>query len=490
MLKQSTMQPNHANIKPVKFSYRYLQALFAMETQYEDRNKFRVRRNGQGRLLAHLTKADIQLATILQVGVNAEGKIKYTNRHQMYQHLSSFYETPINKDQFYAAFDKFVLHGLLSSNNEPDGTISIELNHYLEPDGKLGRFVLLPTLVFSRALTDESIAVQKLYYYGCGQQGNENGKLLQINFDRLSDLLHRQEPGHIRKILERLADSKWNGQPLFAIARVERNMFGRPKAVYQVNAALLPTYTAGESYRTLFPTKKGYRRLLKRLEGYLGAIGCEAFISYADGRSLQELTLMLKDKSEGYIRLVVQRIRDLMDKMASVPDMLSTIRAELQDKASAVLLAVMQETGIMGYLPKRSIPTFTEELKSIPKATMQRACRAAKPDLELYYSRPGAWDVRDYQRPSVKMDRLHEQIDMSVFYAWAYRNKLDPSSFMAAADQAYDYLAAGKTAAEVAQWLAWEMDSLPIWSPIPDPPDGFCLATFLQPYIERLQPSC
>lgn len=330
-------QADLSQIKPVKFSYRFLQSLLATESDFENRGKFRFRRNGQGRLMHHLTKADLQFATILQVGINAQGQAEYTNRHQMYQHLERYYEDPINKDQFYAAFDKFVMLGLLQVTQSHKGYINIEVLHYLEPDGTLGRFVTLPSLIYSQAFTAEPIAVQKMYYYACGQQGNEHHKLLQINFDKLSGMLHRQEPGHIRKIIDRLAQPFLDEQPLFSIGRMERNVFGRPKAVYQVNPSLLPAYVAGESYRELFPHKKGYRRLLKRLEAYLKALGCKAIVDH--DQFLYELTFMLKDKSEGYIRYVVNRIAE-MDIMKPASEILGIIREELHDRAAAALLGI------------------------------------------------------------------------------------------------------------------------------------------------------
>ncbi|PWW01199.1 hypothetical protein DFQ01_11089 [Paenibacillus cellulosilyticus] len=75
-------------------------------------------------------------------------------------------------------------------------------------------------------------------------------------------------------------------------------------------------------------------------------------------------------------------------------------------------------------------------------------------------------------------------MNMATFYHMALRMKTDPKAFIAASEQAYDLILQGKTPADDASWFAWGTDRLPQWQPIPDPPEEFCLVSFLHPYME------
>lgn len=109
--------------------------------------------------------------------------------------------------------------------------------------------------------------------------------------------------------------------------------------------------------------------------------------------------------------------------------------------------------------------------------------------MEHSYSRPGAWNSLDYHKPSVARDHLNAHIDLKVYYQMAFQMKIDPEAFHNAIDRAYHQIIKGMPVSEVASWLAWELDRLPKWEPVPDPPTDFCLVSFLQPYIDQLQPT-
>ncbi|MGG4145679.1 hypothetical protein ABEW34_21520 [Paenibacillus algorifonticola] len=464
---------------PIKFSYRYLQALLGIEA-CPTRKTFRQRRDGQIRLANKLTKADLQLAITLQVGIQTDGISNFVNRHIVYLKLQEIFETPVTKDQFYAAFEKFEMHKLITVGNESHtGTMSLKLESYLESDGQLGRFFLLPNLVCSAAFGMLPIAAQKLYMYACGQQGDQRGKMLQLNYDKLGDLIRREEPSHIRRVLELLGTQPIVGsQPLFSVARSERNVFNQPKAVFQVNADLMPRHIQGIHYRSIFPAKKSYRQLIARLEGYLTAIGCESFTVWKNGQALLRLAALLKNKSETAIKYVMARIREFSLQGDYPETMLNDIRLEIVDKSTAALLNIAKDTGVIRYVQNRS--EFVSKLKGLAKAGFRKLCKGALIELERNFARPAAYGSLDYRKPNLETEELESVIDLECYRAKAFRMERDPASFIDLVQDAYYKWLNGLSPSDVAHWIAWELDKLPQWTPIPDPPRHFCVATFLQ----------
>jgi hypothetical protein len=475
------MNETHSHT-PIKFSYRFLKALFAIEQTFETRETFHTS-SGRTRLMSHLTKADLQLAMTLQVGIQTAGISTYINRHIIYLKLIEIFETPVNKDQFYAAYQKFVLHKLILEIKEKHtGTISISLPSYLEPDGLLGRFVLLPGLVTASAYTLLPIAMQKLYLYACGQQGDERRKVLQLNFSKLGELIHREDNSHIRKVLEQLGETiVKDGQALFTIARMERNLFGEPKAVFQVNAALMPRHVTGIHYRSIFPAKKSYRRLMAQLKGYLVAIGCESFMEWKNGDGMLQLAALLKDKSASVIRYVMARIRESHEKNGDNPEKtLNDIRLEMKDKGAAALLAITKDTGVLRFVKENKRESFIDKLKGFSKQGFRKRCHRALITLEQQYTRPGAYNTLDYTKSTLVAHELELVMDLKSFRHVAVANRLDPVAFNDMITIAGHKLRQGELPDTLVRWIAWEMDKLPTWKPIPDPPLDFCLATYLQ----------
>ncbi|RJX40951.1 hypothetical protein D3P09_02730 [Paenibacillus pinisoli] len=472
---------NKLHTQPIKFSYRFLKALFDIEQDYDNRVIYRTRLNGSGRLAHHVTKADLQLATTLQKFVNVNGELVFTNRHMIYQQLRALYEAPVNKDQFYAAFEKFQFNRLISTSPDSPETIKVILHSYLEPNGDLGRFVLYPSLITSMHFSKLPLSHQKFYYYACGQQGDQRGKILQINFDSLYELLHRQEPGHIRRILVDLASHPFQDQqPLLKVGRMETNMFGRPKAVYQVNGALLPSYIAGEHYRESMPIKKGIRRLLKRLEGYFLASGCDNERWYQPA-FLNELAALIKGKSENYIKYVMGRVTKLgQGSLYKASEMLEIIKSELCDKAAGMRLAIAESTNVLNYLTGSKLE-FGKSIRDIPIGTFRRICKQILPKLEKTYGRPAAYGTLDYKRPSVELQELEKALDLHTLRIMAFKQQLDPGAFLDLTQDAYRiWQSDNSKPSDLMNWLVWKMDELPKWRMHPDPPSDFDLFQFIQ----------
>lgn len=476
----------HSQPKPIKqaikLSYRFLQALFAIEVQYDSRTMFRVRNNGAGRLANHLTKADFQLAFTLHKVVNKEGKLHYTNRHLIYQQLTALFEKPLSKDQFYQAFEKFIFNRLISVTADSQDTIMLTMHNYLEPDGNLGRFVLMPALVCSQAFAELPLTHQKMYVYACGQQGDQRGKVLQINFEHLYEMLHRHEPRLIRSILHDLATMLVVDQePLFAIGRTESNVMGRPKAVYQVNAKALPAYEAGASYRMPGALmKKGIARLMRRLKGYLDAAGCEGLPWYT-ASMLFDLAALLRGKSDAYITYVMQRVKQMGQQSFKMADrMLEQIKAEISNRAAGIRLAIADQVGILKYAFS-SLDQFADAFAHMGRYQFKRLCQRVIPHLERDYSRPAACSPRDYRRPSPETEELEKVMDLSTFRMVALQRKRDPERFIQLVQDAYILWMDGKVA-DLNFWFAQEMEHLPPWQPVADPPPDFNLIHYINQF--------
>ncbi|GMK47516.1 hypothetical protein PghCCS26_46460 [Paenibacillus glycanilyticus] len=486
MLKQllnPTSQPSYH--KSIVFSDRFLQAFFAIEHEYDNREMFRIRANGKGRLLAHMTKADLQLATMLHVYAY-NGKLEEVpNRYYLYQRMEELYEEPVNKDQFYAAFEKFLQLGLLGvSQDELLGHLELTLPHAIDPEtGKAGRLVLLPSLVFGRSFTCKPLALQKLYYYSCMRQGQDYDRLLQWNFEHLAPFMHRYESSHVKRLLKQAGEMTYAGVPLFSVIRTESNVVGEPKAVYQVNKALLPRYERGGHYHERLPLKKSYKRLLSRLEGLLEHAGIGEYAVMDEGRPMRQLALLLKDKTDSYWHIVVDRLsRMYVETGRFTANVLDTIKAELHDRFSAFLLGTLKQTGLFSYLSSGQMDVFCQSMRGVPKAAYRRACWAAAATARANYSRPAVYNTLDYYKRSVQLDELEEILPLENYRRQALDVGADPESFFVALLHAHDFIRI-KPIDEINQWLEVEINRLPKWKPIIDPPAGFDLSSFIQSHM-------
>lgn len=482
LLKPTSLPSIH---KPIVFSNLFLQAFFAMEHDYDNRKMFHIRANGKGRLLGHMTKADLQLATMLHVYAY-NGKLEEVpNRHFLYQRMEELYEEPVNKDQFYAAYEKFLQLGLVTvSQDELLGHLALTLPHTVDPDtGKVGRLVLLPSLVLSRAFTRKPLALQKFFYYACARQGQDYERNLQWSFEHLAPFLHRYEYSHVKGLLKQAGEMTFAGKPLFSVMRTESNVIGEPKAVYQVNKALMPRYERGGQYHERLPLKRSFKRLLSRLEGLLEHAGIAEYAVMDEGRPMRQLALLLKDKTDSYWHIVIDRLRRLYAETGRFTgNVLDTIKAELHDRFSSFLLGTLKQTGLFTCLPAEQMDAFCASMRGIPKAVYRRACWAAAAEMRANYSRPAVYNTLDYYKPSLQLEELEEVLAVEQYRRQALQVGADPEAFFTALDCAYDLLRS-KPAIEVDDWLKAEIKRLPKWKAIIDPPIGFDLSFFIQSHM-------
>lgn len=476
-MQYTTYQMTQPHTKqPIKFSYRFLQTLFAIESDYESRKVYKTRNNGARRLAHHLTKADLQLAVTMQKIVNNDGEVWLTNRHLLYQQVRTFFESPVHKDQFYQAFEKFVFNGLISVLHQDGQTITVKLNHYLEPSGTLGRFIVLPELLFSKDFTALSIAQQKWYLYACGQQGDQHKKVLQQNLDSLYDMLHRQEPGHVKRIISALTEPfAGSNEPLLSIAKLESNVLGYPKMIYQVNNHWLIPYNKGDHGRIAMPIQKSFRRLIARVEGYFSA----ADSTYSAMFKIK-LASLLKGKSERYISYVMGRAVQMgQDLLMSADKVLEQIKLEICDRAAGIRLLIAEQTGVLAYLGKASKKDFVEAFPHKPHV-FRRFCKQILPQLQEQCSVPAAFNTACYRKPNEATREVERLVHLETLRSVALAQQLDPVAFMYLTNDAYAYWKQYRcTADELTKWMIAQMDNLPKWVPVPDVSPTFNLIAFV-----------
>lgn len=478
---------------PVVGSVRFMTKLFELEEQFGIQDVFFRRKSGQGRLIYHVTKADMQLAMTLQVGFNTKGILEEATRHQIYNKLAELYEDPVCVEQFYQACSKFVEAGLISCTSEAYNR-SFTLQHYLEPETQdMGRFVLYHPVIFTQAFTDLPVAAQRWYLYACLQQGSQADKLLQRNWQNITPLVHVQSKYQMEQLLKHMRTPLWEGQALFSIGRIERNMIGGKKVVYQVNPALIPTYEPEQEYHEVIVVKNRYRSLQRFLRQLLAECGLAELEDAQEGRFFRQLLQVAKGKSKSYIRAVLSYIQELYWKHRYLPeDLISYIRRDLRDQVTEQVLSVLQQTGIYHFLApagtsqQERIPEFVETMRGLPVNMLRRACKAALPDLMSLYSRPAALGNIDYARGTVPDEIIH-RLQLQTYRQLAFDLQKDPKRYMeleAAAVSCYrQYALKGQDVELLQSWLRNEVRDIAIWKPVADAPADFKLEQFLLPYL-------
>jgi hypothetical protein len=479
--------------KPVVVSTRFMNTLFKLiESDYADKaQKYRFRSyfgERVGRLKNHITKADLQLATTIQVGFNTLGQLEFSNKHQIYLKLKELYENiaACSKEQFYAAFEKFVEHGLiLSTRDEFTGDEHFTLNHYLEPEsGKIGRFVLLHPVVFTQAFASMPICKQKLFYHAAIQQGQVDRELQWNLRDGLFDFIHRNQVNQVRDILSSMTSQPvFRGQALFAVAEIKRNVIGGFKAVYKLNPSFVVKHETGaEEYHEVIPAKKGYRRLTRYLRSLFAELGIGEFELLHGGRCFHQLVFMLKDKNKSFIRYVVYRIQEIYNEHFIFPEnILDFLKEEIQNKAMTTLLAIIKESRLYSFLVpygkrrQERITEFMSKFAGMEKTTFRKMCAAAAPQLYQLYGIAPANGAASY----TKVHTLDDKIDIQPVRMMAYHLRKSPYHYHPLEHEADQKLWKREHPSSVIKWLQNEIGKLPQWELEAAPPPDFKLEDFM-----------
>ncbi|SDP01733.1 hypothetical protein SAMN04487897_1314 [Paenibacillus sp. yr247] len=477
----------------VAVSQIFLQAFFEIEKHYADKSeKFRFRSfKGQqvGRLKNHITKADLQLFTTVQKYCNPFGKLREGySKHELYIQLKNLYcDNACSKDQFYAAFNKFVLHNLISV--EIDSFTNEELytlNQYVDSQtGKVGYLSLLHPVVFTEAFNEMPICQQKLFYQAVTQQGGKERSIQRNLNDGLFEFLHRKQVNQVRAILDNLvAKPIYGTKPLFAAAEIKKNVVGGYKAVYRVHSDFIIPYVSGQGdeYHAELPFKKRYRRIARFMREVMAELGIGEFELFKEGRSFYQLFRLVKDKGFSYIRTVLTRIRDIHKTHFVYPDnVLDFLKDEIHNKSMTILLAIAQETGVYKFIApygtdrQERFNAFGSSMKGIDKGTFRRLCKLAAPKLLKEYGVSPVAGVTSY----VKVPKLDNSLDMPRVRLKALHFEKCPEKYHDLEYKAEFKLRKNEHPSAITKWLLKEVEKLPTWELFVDPPRDFRLEEYL-----------
>lgn len=479
---------------PVVGSVRFMTKLFELEEQFGISDVFFKRKSGHGRLIYHVTKADIQLAMTLQVGFNTKGVLEDANRYQVYNKLKDLYEDPVCVEQFYQAFSKFLETGLISCTADTYSR-AFTLQHYLEPETEeIGRFVLYHPIVFSKAFTDLPVAAQRWFLYACLQQGAQSDKLLQRNWHNIMPLVHARSKYQMEQLLVHMRTPLLDGQALFNIGRIERNAIGGKKVVYQVNAALIPVYEPELEYHDIIVVKNRYRPLQRFLRQLLVDTRLTELENVQEGRFFRQLLQVAKGKSKSYIRVVITYIKEMYQQHRYLPeDLMDYIRKDLRDQVTGQVLGILQQTGVYPFLApsgttqQERIPQLVSKIRGLPLNMLRRACRAALPTLKELYSKPAALGTIDYVRGSGCSAEIEHRLELHSSRQMAFTLQKDPSSYMALEASVVScykqHALTGQDLYHLQNWFRSEIRDLDQWRPVADAPTDFRLEEFLLSYL-------
>ncbi|RRJ54989.1 hypothetical protein EHV15_36080 [Paenibacillus oralis] len=471
--------------KDIALTDGFIDALFSISEKIHSSEKFRVRSNGSSRLVWHVTEADLMLMVTLHVCFNSEGKIQNVSRHQIYQKLHELYEDPCCDDQFYIAFEKFVKLGLIEE--KVSGVISeFSMNHFINPDtNKISRLVVVNPFVFSKQFTDLPISAQKFVFDLLRKQGNEKGKEVFYWLDKgkgILQQLHKKHVYELKNILTLLSETIFKNVPLIKSWKIEaKTGTSLPKLTVIINESLTSSYVPGTHYREVIPGKGTYRRVIKRLQKLLSDNMIGEFEFLNNGSDFYQLVHLLRGKSHKYMAYVVDKIRELYEKNRVFPsDIIDFIKDELRHKAMVTYLEIAKQTGVYKFIsPKKLDESRLFEFASAASFYNQRQfaaiCLKSLSRLERNYTRPPAYDHRDY----AKSVELGHYLDTLTIRKYAFSLEKCPERYHELEIQALVRIEQGNNREEVREWLFKKIDLLPKWTLVPDVPLNFKLEEYL-----------
>ncbi|MEI7026183.1 hypothetical protein [Paenibacillus sp. y28] len=477
---------------PISTSYTFYQKLLSWEEQ-SDKTAFKRRKDGQIRLRYSLTKADLQLAHALHVGVYTSGELHFSNRHQIYRKLEELHEAPVCIEQFYEAFEKFVTNGLIiTKRDKVTGDYHYKLPDYSVPtkgkkDDEDKGFVPLHPIVFSRAFTQLPIAAQRWFIKAALLQRNFPNKELEWNEVNLQKIVHTHTRGQLQKLIEYMTKPCWQGTALFRHVRIEKNRENKAKLVFSLHPDLLTPYVEGTKYRDPIPGKHS-RLHIQQLKRWLQMYKLEPLEHANEGATFIQLAFILKRKSQAYTHVVLSHLAALYQEHGVIPeDMVRYVQRDLHDKVTTNVLAIAKQTGVYDYISTGSeqiskrLADFAAAFRDTPLAAFRHACRKAYQVLSSshHYSRSPVIGQMDYHRPSPWTDRM----DMFRLRSMAFTLGKDPDAFWDKQHAAEARLMRGELPYVLEQWFFEQIPQLPSWNRVPDPPRGFRLEQFLQAYL-------
>lgn len=471
--------------KDIALTDGFIDALFNISEKIHTSEKFRVRPNGSSRLVWHVTEADLMLMVTLHECFNSEGKIQNVSKHQIYKRLHELYEDPCCDDQFYIAFEKFIKLGLIEE--KVSGVISeFRINHFIDPNtNKISRLVIVNPFVFSKQFTDLPISAQKLVFDLLRKQGNEKGKEVFYWLDKgkgILQQLHKKHVYEMKNIMNLLSATNITNDPLIKSWKIEsRRGTSLPKLTVIVNEAYTSTYVSGTQYRDVIPGKRAYRRVIRHLQNLLLEHRIGEFEFLNNGSDFYQLVRLLRGKSYKYISYVVEKIREAYEKNRVFPnDIMDFIKDELRHKGMVIYLEIAKRTGIYKFISPRKLDEgrlfeFASAASNYSQREFTRMCMDSYNELEINYTRPPAYDHRDYGHTC----NLDHYLDTVTLRNYALSLKKCPDLYRDLEIEAMLRIEKGQKREEVREWLFKKIDLLPTWTLLPDVPLDFKVEEYI-----------
>lgn len=468
--------------KDIALTDGFIDALFSISEKIHTSEKFRTRSNGVGRLVWHVTEADIMLMVTLHVCFNSEGKLENVSRHQIYKKLYDLYEDPCCDDQFYIAFEKFVRLGLIQEKLS-GVTSEFSLTNFINPDtNKISRLVVVNPFVFSKGFTDLPISAQKLVFDLLRKQGNEKEKevFYWLNKDKgILKQLHKKHVYELKNILHLLSTTTIQHQkPLITSWNIEaRRGTTSPKLTVIVNEAYTSKYVPGTQYRDVLQGKKTYRRVIRHLKNLLSKNLIGEFEYLNDGSDFYQLVRLLRGKSYKYMVYVIEKIRELYEKNRMFPiNIMEFIRDEMRHKGMVTYLEIAKQTGVYKFICPRKLDEnrlyeFAAAASMFSQREFTKLCLASVRSLEGSYTRPPAFSLYDY----TQSNELQYYLDAVTMRNHAFSLRKCPDKYKELEIQALIRLENEYETRAVREWMINKIEMLPAWTTIPDVPLDFKL---------------
>lgn len=416
------MNPCTYRIQPVRWPHSFFSQFFAMEHNYHVKHTYKQRSDGRGRTLNHITTADIQLANTLLTAVDHNGNIDYRERHVLYNRLCDIHETPIVRSSFHDAYEKFKAHGLLKESVNEGRNMNIVLPHFVH-NGEMGRFIRMPSFVFTNDFRLLPVALQKTLLYLVSHQGDQRN-VKQLGFGHLSKMMHRDESSHIQVLLHKLAALQIHQQSFFSHFAIERDVFGKHKLVYQVNPAILPPRIEGEHYREELPISHKIVHLKQRLLGFFNDE--KAFFNDHIESLMHKMAYKCRHLSEHYLRIVVASIKQLLPSVPverAAEKMMALLDILLANYKHAMRVNVLREEQLLPHVA--SMKQTLEETKHLSfKQFKQISKTVSEQIVQLMRQktiRPASY-IQGMARSY--LDRLTPVVDKAHLLDWAYHHQI------------------------------------------------------------------
>ncbi|MDQ1914392.1 hypothetical protein RAC89_28865 [Paenibacillus sp. GD4] len=396
-LRLNNRQPG--STYPVSVDHSFLSDIFQLEKSYASDSVFLFRKHSHPLRKFHVTATTLRLVMTISRRFNTEGTLVGCPVHRLYKLMLDEYEQGCSKEQFYAEIHKFIELGLLSVST--NGIVEEwKLESYKRDSG---RFILFHPVVFSQQFTGLPVAAQKLYLYIVSRNGNRVKSEFKEYLGRDSwiyTLTHKSRPAQIKELLDSLSSIQIHGERLFLNCSVEKDSLGRWSLRCALNPYFLVRHVAGAQYRMIPQAKIPYSKTVARLRQLVHYHKLGHIEQVQHGGLFLKLAQLLHNKSLRTLRFAVSRIRDFILRygLTDGVDLVSMLRAELEDQAFVAYMEVLQHTGAYRYLGmaenEEGVETYAEArplqfFRSIKDklslAELKRLCNKAVPVIRHRY---------------------------------------------------------------------------------------------------------